>query len=212
MNLLEFAFLCFTSLFSVINPIGIIPVYIGLTTGLKPEERNKIAVKAVFLAFIILFLFAVMGELIFKFFSISTNGFRVAGGVIFFIMGYDMLQARVSRTRDVSESVKEYASDIAVTPLAIPMICGPGAISMSIILMQDATTILHKSVFFSILLLILGIALSGLLAAAKVSRFLGENGNRVLLRLMGLIVMVIAVEFFFAGLKPIIRDILHLNP
>lgn len=211
MEVLEFGLLCFTSLFTMVNPMGVVPIYIGLTTGLSPDASKKTAKKAVLVSFIILVLFAVMGQLIFKFFSISANGFRVVGGVIFFIMGFDMLQARLARSKSVDESVQQYTSDIAITPVAIPMICGPGTITVIILLMQDASTLMHKGILFLVLTVVLVITLVFLLTANKITKFMGEQGNKVMLRLMGLIVMVIAVEFFFAGLKPIIRDILNIK-
>ena len=125
--------------------------------------------------------------------------------------GFDMLQARLIRTKSDEETTKEFANDIAITPLAIPLICGPGAITASIVMMNDAVAIPEKAVLFSIIFLILGITLLVLLSARKVMTFLGDSGNKVLMRIMGLIVMVIAVEFLFSGLKPILRDIFMLN-
>ncbi|MCF8262279.1 MAG: MarC family protein [Melioribacteraceae bacterium] len=210
-ELIEFGLLAFTSLFTMINPLGITPVYLTMTKGLDSQTQNRIAVKAVITALIILLVFAFTGNFIFKLFGISVDGLRIVGGIIFLMVGYDMLQARLIRTKTEAESVKEYAEDIAITPLAIPMICGPGAITVAIVLYNDAKSPEMVAVLISVIVLILTIELFGLIGAKSIKKFLGENGNKVLLRLMGLIVMVIAVEFLIAGLRPILRDILKIQ-
>ncbi|HAQ61043.1 TPA: antibiotic resistance protein MarC, partial [Candidatus Delongbacteria bacterium] len=172
-------------------------------------NRAKTARKASFVALLTIVIFALTGQLLFKFFGISVNSFRMVGGIIFFFMGMDMLQARLSRVELKKSEVKTYVNDISITPLAIPMICGPGAITNAIVLMEDAAgfdqkVILLIAIFFIMLLTYLGLKYS-----SKITTFIGETGNNVMMRLMGLIVMVIAVEFFFAGLKPIVKDILQ---
>ncbi len=205
---LDFGLLAFTSLFSVINPLGLLPVYISMTSRLSAAEARKTAIKAVITAIIILSIFAFSGRFIFEFFQISVNGLKIVGGIIFLMIGYDMLQARLIRTRAVDESETEYASDIAITPLAIPMLCGPGAITFSIVLMNETEDIGQKMILLVAIIVVMLVALASLLSARRIIHFLGETGNKVMMRIMGLIVMVIAVEFFFSGLKPIIRDIL----
>ncbi|MGA8265751.1 MAG: MarC family protein [Ignavibacteriaceae bacterium] len=210
-SLFEYGLLAFTSIFTMVNPLGIIPVYASMTAEMSTKEARQVAIKAVSTAFITLTVFAFSGKFIFEFFQISVNSLRVVGGIIFFMAGFDMLQARLIRTKSDEETTKEFANDIAITPLAIPLICGPGAITASIVMMNDAVAIPEKAVLFSIIFLILGITLLVLLSARKVMTFLGDSGNKVLMRIMGLIVMVIAVEFLFSGLKPILRDIFMLN-
>ena len=210
-SLFEYGLLAFTSIFTMVNPLGIIPVYTSMTAEMSSKEARQVAIKAVSTAFITLTVFAFSGKFIFEFFQISVNSLRVVGGIIFFMAGFDMLQARLIRTKSDEETTKEFANDIAITPLAIPLICGPGAITASIVMMNDATAIPQKAILFSIIFLILGITLLVLLSARKVMTFLGDSGNKVLMRIMGLIVMVIAVEFLFSGLKPILRDIFMLN-
>ena len=210
-NLFEYGLLAFTSIFTMVNPLGIIPVYTSMTAQMSSKEARQVAIKAVLTAFITLAVFAFSGKFIFEFFQISVNSLRVVGGIIFFMAGFDMLQARLIRTKSDEETTKEFANDIAITPLAIPLICGPGAITASIVMMNDAVAIAEKVTLFGVIFLILGITLLVLLSARKVMSFLGDSGNKVLMRIMGLIVMVIAVEFLFSGLKPILRDILMLN-
>lgn len=206
-DLLSFLFLCLTSFFTLINPLGTMPVFLSMTTHLTPKERKLIAKKASLVAFFIIIGFALSGQLFFKFFGISVNSFRIVGGIIFFIMGMEMLQARLSSIKIEKEEVKNYVSDISITPLAIPMICGPGAITNAIVLMESANS------YWKIVLLLISIALIILatylilLSATKIIGFLGQTGVNVMMRIMGLIVMVIAVEFFFSGLKPMITDL-----
>jgi multiple antibiotic resistance protein len=206
MGVLEFGIIVFTSFFTLINPLGVMPLFMTMTADFSPRRRKKIAIKAVFVALIILLLFAFTGQLIFKFFSITADSLRVVGGVIFFMVGYDMLQARLVRVKmDSPEEVKSQASDIAITPLAIPMICGPGSITNAIVLWEDASTTPLKLVLIGVMVFVLIITLLLLLGSSKIIPLLGDTGNKVMMRIMGLIVMVIAVEFFFAGLGPLIQ-------
>jgi len=210
-NLFDFGLLVFTSLFTMINPLGIIPVFISLTRDISEKEAHRTALKAVITAFIVLVLFAFMGKFIFHFFGISVNSLRVVGGIIFLMVGYDMLQARFIRTKSESESTEEYSSDIAITPLAIPIICGPGALTVSIVMYNDSVNIEQKLMVFAIISIILMIVYFTLIGGKKILEIVGPNGNKVLMRIMGLIVMVISIEFLFGGLKPIIRDILKIQ-
>jgi multiple antibiotic resistance protein len=206
--MLEFALLAFTSLFTMINPVGVLPVYTSLTAGMSDREAHRVAARASVTALLILFLFAFTGDFLFHFFQISVNSLKIVGGVIFFMVGYDMLQARLIRTRDDRETELEYAHDIAITPLAIPIICGPGALTMVIIFMRDYPDHVHRAVFLAIVFSVVLITFLFLIGAKKIVGVLGDNGNKVLMRIMGLIVMVISVEFFFSGLKPFVVDIL----
>jgi multiple antibiotic resistance protein len=201
-----FGLLAFTSLFTLINPLGTMPVFMAMTSELSVEERNRTARKASVVAFFTIIAFALTGQLLFNFFGISVNSFRVVGGIIFFIMGMDMLQARLSQVKIRDNEVKSYVSDISITPLAIPMICGPGAITTVILLMEDANSIPKKLTLFIAVFLIMLLTYIILYSSSKLIKLLGQTGINVMMRIMGLIVMVIAVEFFFSGLKPIILD------
>lgn len=205
---LAFALLSFTSLFTLINPLGTMPVFMAMTSELSEKERNRTAWKASVVAFFTIIAFALTGQLLFNFFGISVNSFRVVGGVIFFIMGMDMLQARLSQVKIRDNEVKSYVSDISITPLAIPMICGPGAITTVILLMEDAGTIPKKLVLFVAVFLIILLTYIILYSSSRLIKLLGQTGINVMMRIMGLIVMVIAVEFFFSGLKPIILEMM----
>jgi len=155
--------------------------------------------------------FALRGQLLFHFFNISVNGFRIVGGVIFFIMGYDMLNARISHLKIKKKDVKEYEEDVAVTLLGIPILAGPSSITNSIVLMKDSHTISAKFILFISIFLVLLIAYILLVSAGHLTKMISETGNKVLMKLKGLIVMVIAVEFFISGIKPVLRDIFMIG-
>lgn len=209
---ISFALLSFSSFFSLVNPLGTVPVFMGMTDGASASERRSIANRAVFTAVLTLVIFAFFGQVLFEIFGISVNGLRVVGGLIFLSTGYDMLQGHSARTKGTKEEtgISYEGHSIAVIPLGIPIICGPGAITNAIVLMEDAATSEMKAILVGTIITIFSILLIALYAAPAVMRFLGETGNRVLSRLMGLIIMVIAVEFFFAGIKPVLIDIIQI--
>ena len=194
-TILPFALLCFTSFFTLTNPLGTMPVFLTMTHGMTDKERQSVVSRATLVAFITIMVFTFAGQFLFKFFGISTNGFRIAGGVIIFKIGFDMLQARYTQMKLKDEEIKTYADDISVTPLGIPMLCGPGAIAM-------------KGVLIGMIAFIYLITFFILRASTRLVKVLGETGNNVMMRLMGLILMVIAVECFVSGVKPILVDIL----
>ena len=167
-----------------------------------------IIIKTLLLSVITIISFAFTGQLLFNFWGISVNSFRVVGGVILFIMGMDMLQARLGQVKIKDSEVKSYVTDISITPLTIPMICGPGAITNSIVLMEDANTLPKQIILIISIVLIMFLTYLILYSSSKLIKLLGQTGINVMMRIMGLIVMVIAVEFFFNGLKPIVLDIL----
>ena len=208
-TLLPFALLCFTSFFTLTNPLGTMPVFLTMTNGMSDDERKTIVRRATIVSFITLMVFTFSGQFLFKFFGISTNGFRIAGGIIIFTIGFDMLQARYSKAKLKDEEVKTYVNDISVTPLAIPMLCGPGAIANGIMLMEDANTLIKKILLVSVIASVYFITFLILRASTRLNKYMGETGNNVMMRLMGLILMVIAVECFVSGFKPIMIAILQ---
>ena len=211
-TLLPFALLCLTSFFTLTNPLSIMPIFLTMTDGFPDVERKAIVKRATIVSFITLVMFAVSGQLLFKFFGISTNGFRVVGGVIFFAIGWDMLQARITKVKLKEDEIKTYAKDISITPLAIPMICGPGSITNAIVLMEEADTFWMQVVLIASIAIVYLLTFIILRAATRINKIIGETGNNVMMRLMGLILMVIAIEFFVSGIKPILIDILRQAP
>lgn len=207
-DLLNFGLFAFTSFLALLNPVGVAPVFQAMTSDLSTKLKRKTAFTATLTAFITLTIFAFAGQLLFSFFGISVNGFRIAGGVIFFIMGYDMLNARISKIKYDTDDVEEELSDVAITPLGIPMLAGPGSITNAIVLMQDAKSFEMKIILPVSIFLVLLLTYVALVGGSWIMKYLGKTGNKIMVKLMGLIMMVIAVEFFFAGLKPIMQDII----
>lgn len=208
-ELVTFGILSFTSFFTLINPLGTMPIFMTMTASLDQEHRTKTAKKATIVAFFTIIIFAFSGQLLFNFFGISVNSFRIVGGVIFFLMGMDMLHARLGKVKINDSEIKNYVNDISITPLAIPMISGPGVLTNVIVLMEDAGSIDMKLVLLASIVVVMIVTFIILYSSSRIIKFLGETGVNVLMRLMGLIVMVIAVEFFFSGLKPIILEMMQ---
>ena len=158
MNLdIEFFILCFSSLFTLINPIGNVPIFIGMTQEYNQKERDVIAIKAIFFSFFILVLFALIGDFIFSFYNITIHGFRIAGGILLFKISLDMIESKRSRTKTTPKEEKEAEEkdEIAYTPLAIPLIAGPGSIASIMILSSETTNYSDKFTLFSALSIVL---------------------------------------------------------
>ncbi|WP_271711478.1 MarC family protein [Marinigracilibium pacificum] len=207
-ELVSFGLLVFTSFFTLINPLGVMPIFLTMTSDLDQADRTRTAKKASLTSFITIILFAFSGQLLFKFFGISVNSFRVAGGIIFFLMGMDMLQARLGKVKIKESEIKTYVDDISITPLAIPMISGPGSLTNSIVMMADANTWEKKVILILAVALVMGLTYLILYSSSRIIKLLGQTGINVMMRLMGLIVMVISIEFLVSGIKPIVKHIL----
>ena len=208
-TVIPFALLCFTSLFTITSPLSTMPVFLTMTQSLDEKERRAVAIRATLVACCALLLFVLAGQFLFKFFGISTNGFRIVGGIIIFRIGFDMLQAKYTPMNLRKEEIKEYANDVSVAPLGIPLLCGPGAIANAIVLMQEAYSFEMKTAVIVAIILVYLITFVLLRWAGVLVKFIGETGNNVMMRLMGLILMGIAVECFVSGARPILTEILH---
>ena len=204
-----FALWCFTSLFTITSPLSTMPVFLTMTQSLDEKERRAVAIRSTLVACCALLLFVLDGQFLFKFFGISTNGFRIVGGIIIFRIGFDMLQAKYTPMNLRKEEIKEYANDVSVAPLGIPLLCGPGAIANAIVLMQEAHSFEMKTALIVAIVLVYVVTFCLLRWAGQLVKFIGETGNNVMMRLMGLILMVIAVECFVSGARPILTEILH---
>lgn len=200
-----------TSLFTIVNPLGAMPFYSSITENSPAPVARSIALRASSSAFIAMLFFAITGKFIFSFFNVHIDGLRVVGGVLFFITGYDMLQGKESRTKAVSASERFNIQDIkikAITPLAIPLICGPGTITVMTVMMQESDSLQQRALLFFAAFLVATATYLILLSSKRITEIIGESGQKVFFRLMGLILMMIAVEYFFTGLKPYIRGLL----
>lgn len=208
---MQFTMLAFTSLFTMVTPFGVIPLFSTLTSKMETKEVRKIALKGVTTAFIIMVLFAFAGNFIFDFFHISVNGLRIVGGILFFLSGYDMLQGKLNRLKEEGQNFSDFMHDFAISPLGMPIICGPGSITMTIVLFNDTQNVNEKFVLLAVITIVLSITYFILVTSRKILKVLGDNGNKVLMRIMGLILMVIAVELMFSGLKPIVKEMISGN-
>ena len=199
----EFFILCFSSLFTLINPIGIVPIFIAMTDEYSKKERDVIAFKSVLFAFCILILFGVIGEFIFSFYNITIHGFRIAGGMLLLKISFDMIESKRSRTRTtpMEEKAAEEKNEIAYTPLAIPLIAGPGSIASIMILSSESSNWNAKITLFVSLGTVLLITFLTLKLSKYLTKTFGRAGLRIMQRIMGLILMVISIEFILKGIK-----------
>ena len=206
-----FALLCFSSLLAIINPLSATPMYLALTDGYPPERRRRTLRSAILTAFLVLAVFALLGGTIFQLFGITINAFRIAGGILFFGIGLDMLQAKRSRGKATEEEEQEGLAkeEVGVTPLGIPMITGPGAITTVMVLMTDAGTPAYVAVVFGAILIVLGISYVVLSTAPRLIDFFGQTGLNAMTRIMGLLVTVIGVQFVIDGARPILVEIVR---
>jgi len=218
MNTTAFLLLSFSSLFAVIDPLGVIPFFSGLTSGRKLREKRKILIKALITAFFVLLMFTVVGHQLLALFGITVDAFRIAGGVIFFGIGLDMLQSKPRRWHtgigkayakdmEVSEDPDE-DDDPSITPLAIPMIAGPGSITTVMVLTAQAPNHLGIPLVMGAVLANLLLAGAILMGADVVLAKLGRTGMKVIEKLMGLLITVIAVQLMIDGITPIITGII----
>ena len=202
-ELLSFSLLSLSAVFFVVDPMGAVPVFVAMTQRDTQEKRERMARRASLTAFAILTLFAVAGTVIFRLLGVTLGAFKVAGGILLLLTSIEMLTAQQARTRIIPEEQQERAEkdDVAIFPLAIPLLAGPGAIATVTALMGRAgRTLFMVPVIVSIAITCLA-SYAMLRAAARISRLLGVTGLNVMNRVIGLIIGAIAVQFVFDGLK-----------
>mgnify|MGYP006109915909 CR=1 FL=1 len=199
---LEFFILCFSSLFALINPIGNVPIFITLTENYNQKERNKIALKAIMFSFFVLIMFAQIGDLIFSFYGITIHAFRIAGGILLFKISLDMVESKRSRTKTTPSEMEEAEekNEVAYTPIGIPLIAGPGSIASIMILSSEAKNFLDKTTLFATLAIVLIITYIIFKLSKVLSNYFGKSGLRIMQRIMGLILLVISIEFILKGI------------
>ncbi|HWA95284.1 MAG TPA: MarC family protein [Terracidiphilus sp.] len=202
--LVRFSVLALSSIFFLVDPFAAIPSFLAITDGVDAARRKRMARKATLTCFIVLTSFALAGQLIFRMFGITLPAFEIAGGLILLLIGLDMLEAKRSPTQEASGDTEEAAEkeDAGIVPLGIPMLAGPGAISSVMVLVGTAPGIWHwqmGAVIGSIALTCL-ISYWILAAAGRVKSVMGETGIRILVRIMGLLLVALAMQFFVNGL------------
>lgn len=198
----EFVLLAVTSVFFLVDPFAVIPLFLAVTADDPLPERRKVARRACWTCTIVLASFAFAGSLIFKAFGITLPAFKIAGGIILLQIGFDMLQARQSGQRVTVEEQQEGAEkpDASIIPLGMPMLAGPGAISTIMVLVGESHSVWQHVVVYATIVLTAYVSFLVLAGADRVRRVLGETGIRILMRLMGLLLVALAVQFVANGL------------
>lgn len=203
--MLGYALATFSAVFAVTDPIGLVPIYLAMTQSYSPERRRAAAIRAAFVMAVTLGLFALTGTLILSFFGISLGAFRVAGGILLFLLAVDMLRAQPSRQRTSPEEEAAGAEqgDVSIFPLGIPMLAGPGSVATVIVLITQATIPLERVIVF-VAIGVTAMATAALLIGATFAeRHLGRTGLSVLERVMGLLLAAIAVQFVVDGAREV---------
>ena len=201
----EALIIAFTTFFATIGPVDVAVVYGALSREMTPDQRRRTAVRAVFLASCLLFAFALFGQILLDRLGISIPALRTAGGILLFLVGLDMVFARhsgvASTTPDEDREARE-RKDIAVFPLATPLIAGPGAIGAAILLMTNTGGDLYQQLaVMAALGVVLLLTLLLLLVSGQVHRLLGVTGMNVVSRIFGVLLTALAVQFVFDGIK-----------
>jgi multiple antibiotic resistance protein len=204
----QFALITFTSVLFIVDPLAALPSYLAITADESPAERRRTALRASVAMALLLILFAAGGRWIFQAFGITLPAFRIAGGLILWFVAADMLQAE-RKTRESREELAEgqLKEDVALTPLAIPILAGPGAISTVMVLAGEAHGFSHGAVVYVAILLTALITWVVLRLGERVVVKLGQTGIRVVTRVMGLLLAAVATQFIITGL----REALNLN-
>jgi multiple antibiotic resistance protein len=202
----QFAILAFTSLLAIVNPIGAVPIYVAMTAAYDRAHRAATLRRGIFTAFVVMAVFALLGSAILRFFGITTPAFQIAGGIIFFGIGWDMLHARRShvKTTEEEEMAGAEKEDVGIIPLGIPGLAGPGAITTVIALQSQARSLADRAAIYIAIVLVSIVSWALLAAAPAVTRRMGSTGMNVFTRLMGLLVMVVGAQFVINGVLAVL--------
>lgn len=197
----------FVPIFVIIDSPGVVSVYITLTEGLSEKEKKRIVNTAVAVASAVLLTFAFFGNFIFDYLNINLPALEIAGGVLLFLIAIDMLFARKSRTVYSEEQEKESREreSIAIFPLAIPLLTGPGAITTVMVIMNLSESLTEKIMVVASIILTFAIAKVMLDKSSSMMRYLGNTGLQVITRIMGILVAAIAVQFIMNGIMAAIK-------
>jgi len=199
---LQFTIVALSSIFFLVDPFAAVPSFLSITSGDSPRQRARTAKRASLTCFIVLSTFALIGGYIFKLFGLTLPAFEIAGGLILLLVGLEMLQARRSTTQETPRETEEgmEKDEAGIVPLGIPMLAGPGAISTVMVLMGPHFQVWRAVAIFGAITVTALISYIVLRGAERVSRFMGDTGIRIMMRVMGLLLTAIAVQFFLNGL------------
>ena len=201
---LDFAISAFVTLALVVDPIGLAPIFVGVTHGLTTRGRNSVALRACLIAGLILIGAALLGDRLLRSLGISLPAFEIAGGLLLFWIAADMVFGTRSErdSKAAEQAVEEHIRIIAAFPLAIPLMAGPGAITATVLLAGRASgDITRYGILIGTIAAVMAACLIVFLAATKIERVLGKTGNTVLSRLLGVILAAMAVQFVVDGVK-----------
>jgi multiple antibiotic resistance protein len=194
----------FITFFVVIDPPGCAPIYASLTKGANAQQRRIMAIRATLVAAMILFVFALFGEKLLAALHIELNSFRVAGGIMLFLIAIDMVfEKRTERREERAQKIIDTPEieDVSIFPMAMPMIAGPGSIASVMLLMSQNEGIQRASVILAALAFVLVLTLLALLAAGPIMRVLGQQAEAVITRLLGVLLAALAAQFVIDGLR-----------
>jgi len=198
----RFSLLAVSSIFFLVDPFAAIPSFLAITNGVDPARRSRMVRKGALTCFIVLTTFAFAGRWIFRMFGITLPAFEIAGGLILLLIGLDMLEAKRSPTQEATGDTEEAASkeDAGIVPLGIPMLAGPGAISSVMVLVGQVNTAWQMTAIVGCIAFTALVSYWVLAGAGRVRTFMGETGIRILVRIMGLLLVALAMQFFVNGL------------
>ena len=202
-GLFDFAFLTFWSLFVIVDPITTVPTFLAMTETNTRQERIRMARLASIVACLVLLSFALAGDAILKAFGITVPAFEIAGGILLLIVALDMLQARRTAIKETPEeqAAGTTKEDVAITPLAIPMLAGPGAITAVVLISAQAQSFAHRAIVIGNIVFVSLLVFLILRTAAVRSAILGPITLKIITRLMGLLLAAIAVQFILNGIR-----------
>ncbi|MEG1498309.1 MAG: MarC family protein [Bacteroidales bacterium] len=195
-----FALSVFASLFAIINPIANVPVFMGLTAEADLKTKRRVAKVSTLTAFVIILVFILLGKYIFGFFGITVPAFRITGGLLLFYVGFELLQSKKSKIQNTSDNNSSFDESVAISPIAIPMLSGPGTIvaAMNYSAGQNYT---HILIIVLVTAIVIGITYISFIFGNYIFKALGNNIILVLGKLMGLIVAILGTTMVIDGIK-----------
>jgi multiple antibiotic resistance protein len=202
-SLASYTLVAFGSLFSIVDPFAAVPIFVALTSGQPRAAQARTALRASATCFVVLITFGVAGGFIFSFFGITLPAFKIAGGVLLFGVGLEMMRARRSETRSTTEEAMEAETkeDVGLIPLGLPLLSGPGAIATVMVLVGKARDPAERVSLFAAITAVSLVTFATLYSAAFLARVLGRTGINVIGRVMGLILAAVATQFVIDGLR-----------
>lgn len=205
MDLFHYAFMAGAALLAILNPVAAVPTFLAMTQQNTAKERMAMARRACLTAAGVLILFALTGQAIFKVFGITLPSFQIAGGLVLLLISLDSLRAKRSAVQETDEEKEEGVAkeDISITPLAVPMLSGPGAITTVIMLDTKAHTLLHHAVLFAMVAAVCALTYLIFRAAVTGAKRINATAMNITTRIMGLLLAATGVEFILSALKTI---------